>query len=276
MIRFADHFRSSGFEVTRFFPCYGLAEATLLVTTSRASDPLKVLPSPSAPADAVAAAPARAACGKAWAPGEVLVVDPESRLPCPPGTTGEIWVAGPHVAMGYWQQPEETTRTFRARPASPAGEERYFLRTGDLGFLWNEELYIDGRLKDLIIVGGQNHHPNDIEETVQQSHPMVHPRGSAAFSVTRNGQEELIVLAELDRKAILRSVTAPADLPAALTELKFAVHHAVRKEIAEQHALTVREIVFLNPSAIPKTTSGKVQRHAAREAYLLGTLDTVL
>ena len=131
--------------------------------------------------------PPRVSCGHAWMDQRIVVADPETREEVLPGAEGEIWVAGPSVAQGYWGRPEETAATFGARLAGDA-EGTPFLRTGDLGFFLDGELYVSGRLKDLIILRGRNHYPQDIELTVERSHPALRPGCGAAFSVDRDGE----------------------------------------------------------------------------------------
>ncbi|HYO12608.1 MAG TPA: amino acid adenylation domain-containing protein, partial [Thermoanaerobaculia bacterium] len=240
--RFAAAFASCGFRREAFFPCYGLAEATLLVSGG-----------------ALAAAPESGdavSCGRAAAGQTVVVVEPEACTPCPPGAVGEIWVAGPSVAAGYWGRPEETARTFGARLASGEGP---FLRTGDLGFLADGELFVTGRLKDLIILRGRNHYPQDLEWTAEASHPALRPGCAAAFSVDREGEERLVLLCEVERSA--------AD-PAGIAE-------AVRRAVAEEHEITVEEVVLLRAGTILKTSSGKIRRAACRAAWLAGELAVV-
>ena len=163
------------------------------------------------------------------------------------------------MAQGYWQQPEISERVFRAK-LKQSGEGP-FLRTGDLGFLQNGELFITGRLKDLIIVHGVNHYPQDIERTVQQSHPRLRFDCGAAFTVAaENGRERLIVVQEVERHK----------------QSNFnEVFDAIRREVAAEHELTLDAIVLIRAGSVPKTSSGKIQRHACRNGYLARTLDTV-
>src|SRR5206468_4200776 len=138
-------------------------------------------------------------CGRPWLDQQVIVMDPEARLPVGPGSVGEIWVAGPSVAEGYWNRPEETERTFRARRADTG--EGPFLRTGDLGFFDDGQLYVTGRLKDVIVIRGRNYYPQDIEAALQAVHDALRPEGGAAFEVGPDGEARLVVVQELSRKA---------------------------------------------------------------------------
>jgi acyl-CoA synthetase (AMP-forming)/AMP-acid ligase II len=184
------------------------------------------------------------------------------------------------VADGYWQHSEETQQTFGARLAD-SGEEP-FLRTGDLGFMKDGELFIAGRLKDLIIIDGLNHYPQDIELTVEQSHPALRPGCCAAFSVEINGQEQLVVVAELardDRQSPGTLGRNPATLGlaaldggAAMGFSRDEVISAIRRALLAQHELRVYDVVLLKAGAIAKTSSGKIQRRASRAEYLAGKL----
>jgi acyl-CoA synthetase (AMP-forming)/AMP-acid ligase II len=183
-------------------------------------------------------------------------VDPESLITCPPNQVGEIWLSGPSVARGYWNRPGETSRTFEARTADT--REGPFLRTGDLGFLDGGELFVTGRLKDLIIIRGCNHYPEDIERTAQESHPALHSSTGAAFAVEVGGEERLVIVHELDRG---HRGQDPAE-----------IYRAVGRAVAEHHDLQVHAMALLRVGSIPRTTSGKVRRSACREAYLSGDL----
>ncbi len=266
--RFAAAFRPCGFRREAFFPCYGLAEATLIVSGGPArtvvldADALTqgrvVMAAPDTAGVALVTSGA-AASGQA-----VRLVDPLTARPCAPGEIGEIWVAGPSVARGYWRRPDESAATFGARldPEGPgeegAWEEGPFLRTGDLGFLAGGELVVTGRLKDVIIVAGRNHYPHDLEATATASHPALRSGGAAAFTVpapdTADGVA-LVVVAEADRDPVARE----------------AAIAAVRRAIAAEHDLVAADVVLIAPGTLPRTSSGKVRRGACREAYEAGT-----
>lgn len=256
--RFGETFGAAGFRCEASYPCYGLAEATLMVTGGSVDAPPTLLePDGSGPhaGDADAAA---VGCGRPGPGTTVLIVDPERREELPEGETGEIWVAGAGVAKGYWRNALATRETFRA---TPAGGEGRFLRTGDLSFLHNGELFVTGRLKDLIVIDGRNHYPQDLELSAELSHPALRPGCTAAFSVDCGVEgEQPVAVAEV--------------APEAEGEAE-KIADQVRGAIGEAHGLPVREVVLVRPGTIPKTSSGKIQRRATRAAYLDGTLSVV-
>ena len=264
--RFAAAFASCGFRREAFYPCYGLAEATLFA----AGGHLGALPAVRAfapagleqgLAEAAAAGRALVGCGGTWLDQRIAVVNLETSRCCTPGQVGEIWIAGPSVAQGYWNRPEATERDFRARLADePAAGP--FLRTGDLGFAdVDGELFVTGRLKDLIILRGRNHYPQDVERTAESAHPALRPGYGAAFSVELDGDERLIIVQELERRA---GEASPQE-----------VAREIRSAVAQEHGVQVYEVVLLRMGTIPKTSSGKIQRHACRAAYLTGDLAVV-
>jgi acyl-CoA synthetase (AMP-forming)/AMP-acid ligase II len=324
--RFAAAFAPCGFRREAFFPCYGLAEATLFVSGgSKAAAPvLATVSAAELEQGRVALVPPDQPGGRRLVSSgpprrqQLAVVDPETGRLCPEHQVGEIWIAGDSVARGYWRREEETAATFGARLAAdplaadplaagtgrpggsepPAGEPHTnglrsgeprsgethtreaqtgephageppvgeppgrgrFLRTGDLGFVSGGELFIAGRSKDLIIIRGRNLYPQDLEAAAERSHPAARPGCGAAFAVEREGEERLIVVQELDRR---RMGEAPA------------VADAIRRALAEEHEVQVQEVVLVRAGSIPKTSSGKIQRHACRAAYLAGSLDVV-
>ena len=192
-------------------------------------------------------------------PMRVEVVDPDSLVRCRPDQVGEIWVSGGSVAQGYWNRPLETAQTFGARLADT--HEGPFLRTGDLGVLRDGRLFVTGRLKDLIIVQGRNHYPQDIERTVERVHAALRAGCGAAFSLEVDGAERLVVAQEIERHA--RDVNM-GELTA-----------AIRQAVAEEHDLQVDAIVLLKAGGLPKTSSGKIQRRACRDLILAGSADVV-
>ncbi len=269
--RFAQTFAPWGFRWQAFFPCYGLAETTLFVTGGPWQHPpliqslegkglelnQVILADPSQPETRQLVG-----CGQPWLETEVLIVDPETQRRCAPEEIGEIWVAGDQVAAGYWEQPEATASTFQARLR---GSSKPFLRTGDLGFLLQGQLFITGRCKDVLIIRGQNHYPQDIEFTVQHSHPALRMNSGAAFTVSEAGlPEQLVIVQEIER-------TALQQLPAE----KQRIFEAICAAVSEEHELQVSAIRLLKPFALPKTSSGKVQRSACRLGYLQGDLQEV-
>ncbi|HKI16941.1 MAG TPA: AMP-binding protein, partial [Isosphaeraceae bacterium] len=268
--RFARAFAPCGFRREAFLPCYGLAEATLMVSgrTEMVSPPIlpveaaaleqnQVIPA----GDAGPKARTLVGCGRVLGGQQVVIVDPATGRPCAADGVGEIWVAGTSVAHGYWNRPQETAATFEAALADSGLRSRPFLRTGDLGFLKDGELFVTGRLKDVIIIRGRNVYPQDLEATVARSHALVRADGVAAFSVEVDGEEHLVVASEVERR-VKREQTDE-------------ISAAIRQAVASEHEIEVAAVLLLKAASIPKTTSGKIRRGACREGYLLGTLDVV-
>jgi acyl-CoA synthetase (AMP-forming)/AMP-acid ligase II len=255
--RFGDAFGPCGFRREAFYPCYGLAEATLLVTGGRkGAAPVVGHGAPEG------AGTARVGCGTARGDLRVEIVSPKVGAPCAEGEVGEIWVAGQSVGQGYWGRPQESADTFGARLA---GEDGPFLRTGDLGYLRGGELFLTGRLKDLIIIGGRNHYPQDVEQTVERCHPAVRGNGCAAFAVEDGGEERLVVLAEVGIQGRAAAAPGPYD----------SVARAIRRAVSEAHDVAPHRVVLVRPLTIPRTSSGKVRRHACRDGLLAGTLSVL-
>src|SRR3990172_3900995 len=266
--RFARTFAGCGFQKAAFYPCFGMAESTLLVSGGEGpSEPRTfTLDRKSLESDRVVRAfPSEDGsrtmvnCGKSVIDQKIVIVNPATMEQCNPDQVGEIWVSGPSVTQGYWGLEEETQKTFDAHVAN-TGEGPY-LRTGDLGFLQDGELYVTGRLKDLIIIHGSNHYPQDIELTVESSHIALQPAGGAAFSITEGGKEQLVIVQEVTRQNRQPNVNE--------------VSSAIRQAVAEKHDLQVFAIVLVKPMSIPKTSSGKIQRRACKNAFLGGALDVV-
>ncbi len=264
---FSEAFAPCGFRREAFYPCYGLAEATLIVSGGFAKNPPVIRwfeAGALAKNQAVDAGPeeeevrALVGCGETLPDQKIVIANPETLTRCAPDEIGEIWVNGPSVAKGYWQQPTTTHRTFRAFLKDTG--DGPFLRTGDLGFIKDGELFVAGRIKDLIILRGVNVYPQDIELTVQQAHPHLLPDCGAAFTLEVEGQERLVVVQEIHRRH---------------RDDVDEVFQAIRREVAEEHDLPVEVIVLVQTGSIPKTSSGKIQRHACRAGYLDGTLEVV-
>ena len=260
--RFINAFESCGFRPEAFYPCYGMAEATLLISGGTKATPptIEYVERAALKKNRVveanrdhADAQAIVECGQTRLDQKIIIVDPESLSQCPSGIVGEIWVSGPSVAQGYWNRPEETERTFRANLTDTG--DGPFLRTGDLGSFKNGKLLITGRLKDLIIIRGRNYYPQDIELTVEQSHPALSPGGGAAFSVDVGDEERLVIVHEVKRTYI-RSLN--------VKEIVRDILHAVNQE----HELQAHAVQLLKTSSIPKTSSGKIQRRACLTQYL--------
>jgi len=282
---FTEAFAPSGFRSANFCPGYGLAEATLKVCASqRAKEPVFYhVEAAALELNREIAAPQNGpttrtlvGCGRASPETQIAIVCPQTRERCEPGEVGEIWVSGPGVAQGYWNKPEETERTFGARLRGMG--EVPFLRTGDLGFLRDRELFITGRIKDLIIIGGHNHYPHDLEQTAERSHPALRSGCCAAFTVeTEEGEEHLVIAGEVERHYNPKQNQPEAETtcgcePSSTDHKK--IQMAVRRAIAEEHDLQVHAIILLKAGSISKTSSGKLQRHACRTAFIDGTLRT--
>ncbi|MFD7614232.1 amino acid adenylation domain-containing protein, partial [Streptomyces sp. NPDC059828] len=261
--RFARRMAPHGFDAGSFFPCYGLAEATLMVSGRRVGG------APVAHTfDTDSLAPGRRAvpddqglpvvgCGPIAVDLDVTVVDPETGEACPPGTVGEIRASGDNVAAGYWGRDDTEHATFGA---THPGSDRTHLRTGDLGFLHDGQLFVTGRSKDLIVVRGRNHYPQDLEQAALDAHASLR-RGAAAFSLDTDGSEEVCLVLE----------TATAHRTEEISE----VTTLVRSGLAREHGVTPGTIVFVRPGHIPRTTSGKIQRSQTRAMLVGGSLKVV-
>ncbi len=265
LAEFTRTFAPCGFHAEAFYPCYGLAEATLMVTGGlKTANPIvRSFEAKSIENNqAVDALPDEegtrtlVGCGAALLDQEVVIVDPETMTKCPDRRIGEIWVAGPSVAQGYWRQADESAATFRAF-LKDTGRGPY-LRTGDLGFLHEGELFVTGRLKDLLIIHGRNYYPQDIEQTVEGCHPLLRPAATAAFTVDVSKRERLVVVAEIERGR--NRSEAEID----------QVFQAIRKSISAEHEIPADAVVLIKAGSIPKTSSGKIQRHACRSGFLRG------
>ena len=268
---FTEAFAPCGFRPNSFYPCYGMAETTLLVSGGKKEDLPVVY---SLDRDALSRGEAIASeknyeyqvtqsivgCGKSCAEGTVRIVNPETLVNCSDCQVGEIWVAGPHVAQGYWHRTEQTEKTFQAYIADT--KEGPFLRTGDLGFLQNGELFVTGRIKDVIIIRGRNHYPQDIELTVEKSHPSLKLGSGAAFSIDINGEERLVVCQEIER-SYLRKL----DINEVVT--------AIRRAVSQEHELQLYTVVLLKTGSILKTSSGKIQRQACLSSFINDDLNVV-
>jgi len=264
---FTKMFEPCGFRREAFYPCYGMAEATLIVSGGFKSA-LPVVRSFDGRAlennqvvDGLAeeeGARELVGSGGNLLDQRIVIANPETLHSVAPDQVGEIWVAGPSVAQGYWHRAEETEHTFRAYLQDTG--EGPFLRTGDLGFIQDGELFITGRLKDLIIIRGLNHYPQDIESTVDRCHPRLRQGNSAAFTITVSDRDRLVIVAEIERRQ-------QRDLD--------AVFEAIRREVAAEHEVQVDAIALLKAGSIPKTSSGKIQRHACRHGFLESTLEVL-
>ena len=266
--RFSQTFEKCGFRKSSFYPCFGMAESTLIVsggegpaeprtlTIDRKSlERDRIVPGSSYETGSLT----MVSCGPAIIDQKIVIANPTTLERCDPDQVGEIWVSGPSIARGYWGLADETNETFQAYLADTG--KGPFLRTGDLGFLHEGELYVTGRLKDLIIIHGSNHYPQDIELTVESAHIALQPGAGAAFSVTEGGKEQLVIVQEVTRQNRKPDVDEVAA--------------AVRQAVAEKHDLQVFAIVLVKPMSIPKTSSGKIKRRACKNEFLKGTLEVV-
>ena len=258
MERFASAFAECGFRMESFYPAYGLAESTLMVTGSRPVVPKTIRVSAEALERHIVQETSGAeltrvlvGCGSVHAEQQLRIVDPNTLQECENGKVGEIWLSGPSVAHGYWNRPEETAAVFYGQ--LPHGGGTRFFRTGDLGFLAAGQLFITGRLKDLIILHGRNIYPQDIELTVQRCHPSLRSGCGAAFTVEVDDQEALVIVNEVER----HPDTEPEKLISAICEA-----------VLLEHGIQAYSVLLLKPGAVPKTTSGKIKRGDCRAAYL--------
>lgn len=273
--RFAEVFGACGFSDASFYPCYGLAEATLLVTggdgpgqvttcslnAAELQEQGRAVPS-EGDVDPNQQDPSTielVGCGHPLMDEQVLIVDPETRQPCAENRVGEIWIRGSNVARGYRNHPPETCSTFQERLADSNGVS--FLRSGDLGFMRDGTLYVTGRRNELLIIRGRNHYPHDLEGTVQESHAKLIPGGGAAFLVDRGGDQLLILVQEVERGA------TSAEHETMIAE--------IRRNVTAEHEVFVHEVILIRPGTLPRTTSGKVRYADVRKEYRDGELSDV-
>lgn len=290
--RFSAAFGACGFAPKSFYPCYGLAEATLIVSGGVVDDEPILCTTQTAALEhngIIEASTQQSnvrtfvGCGHAISEIKLLIVDPDSLTVCANGEVGEIWCSGPSITQGYWGRPPESDRTFDCYLADTG--EGPFLRTGDLGFLRDHELFVTGRLKDLIVIDGRNLYPHDIELTVEQGHPMIRPGCCAAFAVDVDTEERLIIAAEVERHYRphpYQPIGASRDEPhtpewtsQSKVNLDTLVK-SIRSAVAEEHDVRVHAVVLLRAGGIPKTPSGKVQRGVSGARFLDGTLSALL
>ena len=265
---FVAMFGPHGFRRAAMFPAYGLAEATLMVSGGpRHPNPITInVDAAELENHRIVETEARAGvrtlvgCGQPLHSTTVAIVDPETNAARGDAEIGEIWVRGAGVAMGYWQRPDVSAEAFGGQIAGSDGAR--YLRTGDLGFVQGGEVFITGRLKDLIIIRGANHYPQDIEWTVERSHPAFRAGCGAAFSIDTEGGEQLVVVFELERE-YLRSTDHDE------------LAQIARRAVAAEHDLNLHTLVLLKTGGVPRTTSGKIQRRQCRAEFLAGELATV-
>ena len=266
---FAEAFKSCGLNKNAIYPCYGMAEATLFISGGLKNEPPVIVH-----IDKTALvqnkivfckseqenAQAIVGCGRTWLEQKILIVEPDTLKECPPDKIGEIWVKGENVAKGYWNNPEQTEKIFKAY-LDDTGKGP-FLRTEDLGFIKDGELFVTGRIKDLIIIRGRNHYPQDIELTVEKSHEALRSGCCAAFSVDVENEERLVVIQEVKPKGL---ETLNTD----------KVIEAIRRAVTEKHELQCYTVVLIEARSIPKTSSGKIQRKLSRTMFLEGNLKLI-
>jgi acyl-CoA synthetase (AMP-forming)/AMP-acid ligase II len=266
--RFSKKFAPCGFRPEAFYPCYGMAEATLMITggSHRKFPTVKYLEKKALTENRVVIsdknnleATSLVSAGYPWLDGKIAIAHHQSLTECAPNRVGEIWFSASSVGKGYWQLLELTAQTFQAYLPN---YEKPFLRTGDLGFIEDGELYITGRLNDVLVFWGLNHYPQQIEQTVAKSHPALKPNCGAAFAVTVAGQDRLVIVQEIQRshrKSYLFS----------------EIVEAIRWEIFQQHFIDVYAIALLSPGHLPKTSSGKVRRNECKLQFLNNSLETI-
>ncbi|MBW9074880.1 AMP-binding protein, partial [Agrobacterium deltaense] len=265
--RFQERFGFAGFSREAIYPCYGLAESTLMVaggpsfrgfaSLSVDTDAFRSGTLVEAPADSGVDVTRLVSSGTILESCKIEIVDPQTRTRRPKGQIGEIWIEGPHVGLGYWNNEVATTEVFRANIAN---ENTEFLRSGDLGFIYNEHLFVVGRIKDLIVINGQNIYPHDIEELLESSHVAIKAGTTSAFATEIDNAERVTVVCEVEQK-----------WKAHFEEIV----QVLRKSLVDDHAIILHSIAFVQKGALPKTTSGKVRRAATRQAFQSGELPTI-
>lgn len=251
--RFRKRFGAFGFSRSAFYPCYGLAEATLMVSGGRpdANPVFSNSPAPQLQGNRSSRCNEIVGCGRA-APGvEIRIVDVDSGVPTKEPGVGEIWVAGPSVASGYWQKTDPEVFGQRL-----GGSHERFLRTGDLGFMEGGELFVTGRLKDLLVVRGENYYPQDLERSAEACDPALRSGCSAAFALELGGDARIVIVVEV-KGPRQKSLDQLAD--------------RVRRTMMDEHGINIHGVILAPPNTVPKTTSGKVQRGGCRDLFLKGT-----
>ena len=267
--QFIETFRERNFNYKALIPAYGLAEATVKVCMKELDKDPTILTLNASDLEKHKISFATGSeqnqykiigCGVSHIGADIRIVNPGTKKACAKDEVGEIWIKSESVAQGYWNQPKASQDIFQAYIANT--QEGPFMRTGDLGFIYDGELYIGGRIKDMIIIQGRNFYPQDIELTVEKSHAALRPSCCAAFAVTLEGVERLAVVQEIRRE--YRNAEKFDD-----------ILNAIRSAIAKDHGLRAYAVVLIRPGSIQKTTSGKIQRHASREAFMNGELEVV-
>ncbi len=269
MERFYQRFKQAGFSKDAFFPVYGMAETTLMVSSAKEKpwhQPLWVSKKEFAQGDIITTSEEASdtsislvSCGRAPKNHHILIADPGTNNLLPENRVGEILVNGPSVAMGYWDKPELSAKTFHVQTSR---DSQGHLRTGDLGFISNGELYVTGRIKDVLIIRGVNHYAHDLEQTVMHAHPALCANATAVFSLESNGVENVIILQEVKRHCLAK------------LDAGNIIQH-IRESMLANHGLQVEHIVLLKPLHISKTSSGKIQRWLCREKFINNDFEAV-
>ncbi len=288
MKKFNDAFAPYGLPSTAIKPCYGMAEATLFVSATKREDEARTIHVDRGELNAGRMTPvepdaenavAQVSCGYVALSQWAVIVDPETGKERPDGEVGEIWLHGQNMGIGYWGRPEESVATFEntltARQsigshADGTAPDAKWMRTGDFGAYLDHELYITGRVKDLVIVDGRNHYPQDLEYSAQEASTALRPGFIAAFSVPANQLPEEV---EVDRDDTAEALVVVAERGTGAAKLDpQPIADVVRAAIAKRHGVTVRDLLLVPAGSIPRTSSGKIARRACRAAYLEGTL----
>ena len=268
--RFTQKFAVCGFQPTAFYPCYGMAEATLMITGGNYQQAplIKYVDKAALEKNEVVFSDRNSAQNKAlisaghtWLDGKLAIINPVTNQECQANQVGEIWFSSPSVGLGYWQKPKLTTATFQAKFKQQSNKE-HFLRTGDLGFIADQELFITGRLNDVLVLWGLNYYPQQIEQTVANSHPALKANHGTAFTIKVHNQNRLVIVQEIERTHRKSFVLED-------------VVEAIRWAIFQQQFLDVYAIMLLKPGSLPKTSSGKVQRSNCKAKYLKQDLDVL-
>jgi len=280
--KFSTTFAPYGFQTKAFYPCYGMAEATLIIAGgNKRYEPIaKIVDSKELEKNKIALQDKSTSetrtlisCGQTLPDQIIKIVNPETLRPCKPEEIGEIWVSGASIAHGYWHQAQASEHTFQANIQDHT--DVCFLRTGDLGCMIEAELFVTGRLKDLIIINGRNHYPQDLERTVEAGSEFIRTSGTASFVINDEAQEKLVILSEIERrywnprskKKSNQSDEGNKQLP--------DLQQLIRRQIVQHHDLQVHHILLLKPGSIPKTSSGKIQRHVCRNIYLANDFENL-
>ena len=262
--RFTEKFSIIGFKPEYFYPAYGLAESVVFVTgPSRDQLPVileidkEALENNQVKVSEESQKVSVVSTGHIWLDEKVIIVNPQTFKECQTDEIGEVWIAGKSVATGYWNMPEETQNTFEFSLSDD--QDKKYLRTGDLGFFKNDNLFITGRIKDLIIIRGHNYYPHHIEHSVEKFSSFFRPGSSAAFSIVIGNEEKLVLIQEIKKEAVIENTES--------------FKNSVKKMIVEEHGIILHDIVFLKQGSIFKTSSGKVQRKLCKNKYLKCELD---